>query len=87
MNIWEQRKPLDDMSNLLAAKAAVEIGWTAYARGLSNQVDTDISDLLNQAGNVRQLWKIGMAQLKRGLLEKANESFRVAARIILAQDK
>ena len=86
MTLWEQRKPLDDLTNLLAAKAAVEIGWEAYARGLSNQVDTDITDLLND-DNVRQLWKMGIKQLERGLMEKACEAFRAAARVILAQDK
>jgi len=86
MTLWKQRKPLDELTNLLAAKACVEIGWAAYARGLSNQVDTDITDLLND-DNVRQLWKMGIKQLERGLMEKACEAFRAAARVILAQDK
>lgn len=116
MTIWEQRLSLDELTNLLAAKACVEIGWEEYGRGLSKQVDTDIEDLLNhkptegsantfgrifwekglyyqaveefaKAGNVRSLWKMGMAELKKGLMEKANEAFRAAARVILATDK
>ena len=116
MTLWEQRKPLDELTNLLAAKACVEIGWAAYGHGLSKQVDTDIMDLLNtkpatkssitfgrifweqglyyqavkefeRTGNVKQLWQMGVEQLKRGLMEKACEAFRAAARVILARDK
>ena len=116
MTLWEQRKPLDDLTNLLAAKACVEIGWEAYGRGLSDQIDADITDLLNtkpatkssitfgrifweqglyyqavkefeRTSNIKQLWQMGVEQLKRGLMEKACEAFRAAARVILAQDK
>lgn len=83
MTIWQERKPLDELTNLIAAYACVEIGWKEYGRSLSKQVDTQpLDDLLLNSNPLNYTANVsGQAFLKQRLYYQAVKDFEKAGNV------